>query len=120
MFDWIGLLGPTPAYAQDAAGAASGTGTFITSFAPFILIFVLFWVLLIRPQQKRQKEHNALLEGVQKGDKIVTSGGILGTVMVATKDVLTIQVADSVRLKVLRREVQGLQDVLLGDDDDKK
>jgi preprotein translocase subunit YajC len=119
MSDWIGLLGPTPAYAQGAAGAAGGTGTFITSFAPFILIFVLFWLLLIRPQQKRQKEHNALLEGVQKGDKIVTSGGIFGTVMAATKDVLTIQIADSVRIKILRREVMGMQDVLLGDDDKK-
>jgi len=117
MFDWIALLGPTPAYAQDAA--TSSTGTFITSFAPFILIFVLFWVLLIRPQQKRQKEHNAMLDEVQKGDKIVTSGGILGTISSATKDVLTIQVADGVRLKILRREVQGLQSELVGNDDKK-
>lgn len=114
MLDLIGLLGPTPAFAQDAPPA--GTGTFITSFAPFLLIFALFWLLLIRPQQKRQKEHRKMLEAVEKGDKVVTNGGLLGTVAAVTKNTLTLQIADNTRVKVLRTEIMGLQDQLLGDD----
>ncbi len=122
MLDLIGLLGPTPAYAQAAAGGGGG-GAFMTSFAPFILIFVLFYFLLIRPQQKRQKTHRQMLEAVAKGDKIVTNGGLLGTVSSVTKDVLTMQISDGVRIKVLRTELLGMQKVLLesaGDSSDKE
>lgn len=115
MLDWIGLLGPTPAFAQD--GATAGAGTFITSFAPFLLIFALFWLLLIRPQQKRQKEHRKMLEEIQKGDKVVTNGGILGSVAAVTQGTLTLQIADNTRIKVLRSEIMGLQDKLLADED---
>ena len=115
MSDLIGLLGPTPAYAQGAA-AGGGAGTFITSFAPILVIFVLFWVLLIRPQQKRQKEHRLLLEALKKGDKVVTNGGLMGTVSSVTKDVVTLQVADQVRVKILRSEIMGMQDTATGDD----
>jgi preprotein translocase subunit YajC len=111
MPDLLGrLLGPDPAMAQQPGGSAA----FMTSFAPFVLIFVLFYFLLIRPQQKRQKDHKALLAGLKKGDKIVTNGGILGTVTAAGKEVLTVQVADNVRLKVLRAEVLGTQEELAG------
>jgi len=104
------LFGPAPALAQEPAGSAA----FMTSFAPFILIFVLFYFLLIRPQQKRQKEHKAMLGALKRGDKVVTNGGILGTVTAATKDVVTVQVADNVRLRILRTEVMGLQEEVAG------
>jgi len=107
MPEWLNVLGATPAYAQAAPGG--GTGNFIYSFAPFILIFVLFYLLLIRPQQKRQKLHRQMLEALKKGDKVVTNGGLMGTVSAVTKDVVTLQVADNVRLKVLRTEMMGLQ-----------
>lgn len=107
MPEWFDLLGPKLAYAQEAGG---GGAAFLTSFAPFILIFALFYFLLIRPQQKRQKQHRQLLEALKKGDKVVTTGGLLGTVTAVTKEVLTLQVADSVRLKVLRTEIMGLQE----------
>ena len=107
------LFGPDPAFAQ-AAAAPGGSAAFMTSFAPFILIFVLFYFLLIRPQQKRQKQHKTMLGALKKGDKIVTNGGLFGTVSVAAKDVITLQVADNVRVRVLRTEVMGLQDDLTG------
>jgi len=106
------LFGPDPAFAQ--AAAPGGSAAFMTSFAPFILIFVLFYFLLIRPQQKRQKQHKTMLGALKKGDKIVTNGGLFGTVSVAAKDVITLQVADNVRVRVLRTEVMGLQDELTG------
>ena len=107
------LFGPAPALAQTAA-EPGGSAAFMTSFAPFILIFVLFYFLLIRPQQKRQKQHKAMLAALKKGDKVVTNGGLLGTVSVAAKDVVTVQIADNVRVRVLRTEVMGLQDELTG------
>jgi preprotein translocase subunit YajC len=107
MPEWLNVLGATPAYAQ--AAPAGGAGNFMYSFAPFILIFVLFYLLLIRPQQKRQKLHRQMLEALKKGDKVVTNGGLLGTVAAVTKEVVTLQVADNVRLRVLRAEVMGLQ-----------
>ncbi len=115
MSDWIGMLGPTPAYAQEAA-AGGGAGSFVASFAPILLIFALFWLLLIRPQQKRQKELRNMLEALKKGDKVITNGGLLGTVSSATKEVVTLQIADQVRVKVLRTEIMGMQDAMIGDD----
>lgn len=109
MPDWFTLPGPAVAHAQEAGGPGGGAA-FLTSFAPFILIFALFYFLLIRPQQKRQKQHRLMLEALKKGDKVVTNGGLLGTVAAVTKDVLTLQVADNVRLRVLRSEIMSLQE----------
>lgn len=70
---------------------------------PLILIFILFWFLLIRPQQKRMKEHQALLQSIQRGDKVMTNGGILGKVTKATDDELTIDVQpNGTKLQVRR------------------
>jgi preprotein translocase subunit YajC len=105
-FQLIGI-----AHAQEAGAAAGGGGAaFLTSMMPIILIFALFYLLLIRPQQKRQKQHRVMLEALKKGDKVVTNGGLLGTVAAVTKEVLTVQVADNVRLRVLRSEIMGLQE----------
>lgn len=94
------------ALAQEAqAPSPPGGGAFITSLLPFILIFVLFYVLLILPQQRRQKRHRAMLEALKKGDRVVTSSGILGTVMNIAKDTVTLQVAENVKIRVLRDSV---------------
>jgi preprotein translocase subunit YajC len=114
MPDPLTLLGATPAYAQGAP-AAGGGGAFLTSFAPFLLIFALFYFLLIRPQQKRQKAHRQMLEALKKGDKVVTNGGLMGQVAAVAKDVVTLQVADNVRVRVLRTEIMSLQDEALGE-----
>jgi preprotein translocase subunit YajC len=90
-------------------GAAGGIGT-IGAVLPFVLIFVLFYFLLLRPQQQRQKSQKQMLSALKKGDHVVTTGGMIGTVVALTKDVATLQVAEKVRIKVLRdsiTEVRG-------------
>jgi len=96
----------TPAYAQAAGGAA---GAF-TSFVPLILIFAIMYFLLIRPQQKKLKEHKAMVEALRRGDQVVTQGGILGKVTrVMDDNTLEVEIADNVRVKVQR---QGIAAVL--------
>ncbi|UKV16510.1 preprotein translocase subunit YajC [Thalassospiraceae bacterium SW-3-3] len=91
----------SPAYAQAAGGA--GGADMLTSFLPLILIFVVFYFLLIRPQQKKQKEHKAMLAAVRRGDKIVTAGGLIGTVAkVVGDDELSVEIAEGVKVKVAR------------------
>jgi len=89
----------SPAYAQ-AAGQPSPFGMFV----PLILIFVIFYFLLIRPQQKKMKEHRAMLDAVRRGDRIVTNGGIVGLVTKVLPDdkALMVEIADDVKVKVMR------------------
>lgn len=77
----------------------------LVTFLPLILIFVVFYFLLIRPQQKRMKEHRAMLQALRRGDRIVTGGGIIGTVTRAGEEELTVEISDGVRVKVLRATV---------------
>ena len=78
---------------------SSGIGQFI----PLILIFVIFYFFLIRPQQKKVKEHKAMVESLKKGDKVVTSGGITGTISrVVDNDKVEIEIADNVTVEVVR------------------
>ena len=78
---------------------SSGIGQFI----PLILIFVIFYFFLIRPQQKKVKEHKAMVEGLKKGDKVVTSGGIVGTISrVIDNDKVEVEIADNVTVEVVK------------------
>ena len=86
----------------------SGTGT-ILSFVPFILIFVIFYFLLILPQQKRQKKLRSMLEALKKGDKVVTSSGIWGTVTNLGKDTVTVQIGDNVKVKIQRDHIARIR-----------
>ncbi len=95
------------AWAQ-ASGGGSGAGTLL-SFVPFVLIFVIFYFLLILPQQKKQKQQKALLEALKKGDKVVTSSGIWGTVTNLGKDTVTLQIADNTKIKMQRDYVSRLR-----------
>ncbi|EWY36999.1 preprotein translocase subunit YajC [Skermanella stibiiresistens SB22] len=91
------------AYAQAADGAGAAG---LMSFLPLILIFVVFYFLLIRPQQKKLKEHKAMLESMRRGDRVVTGGGIIGTIMkVGNDDELVVEIAEGVRVRVLRSTV---------------
>lgn len=97
------------AYAQ-APGAAPGSleGQ-IMSFAPLVLIFVVFYFLLIRPQQKRMKQHKEMLGAIRRGDRVVTSGGIIGTVnKVVNNDELILEIADGVRVRVMRGMISSV------------
>ncbi len=93
------------AYAQTAAPAAGGADM-IVQFLPLILIFVVFYFLLIRPQQKKMKEHKAMLESIRRGDRVVTGGGIIGTITkVGPDDELQVEIAENVRVRCLRSTV---------------
>ncbi|MGE5546366.1 MAG: preprotein translocase subunit YajC [Solirubrobacterales bacterium] len=94
------------AFAQAAAPAAGGQDM-LTSFLPLILIFVVFYFLLIRPQQKRMKTHKEMLGQLRRGDKVVTSGGIIGTVHKLTDDnEVVVEIADNVKVRVVRATIQ--------------
>ena len=94
----------SPAYAQAAGG---GGGDMIVSLMPLILIFVVFWFLLIRPQQKKMKQHKAMVEALRRGDRVVTGGGMIGTVAKVVSDSeILVDLAEGVRVRVLRHTVQ--------------
>lgn len=90
------------AMAQTAAG---GQGNPIMSFLPLVILFVIFYFLLIRPQQKKAKEHKGMVESLQKGDEIVTTGGLVGKVIDVSDDFLTCKLAENVEVKVQRHAV---------------
>lgn len=105
-------MGAGLAYAMGAPGGG-GQGQFM-SFLPIILIFVIFYFLLIRPQQRRTKEHRNLLSNLKVGDQILTSGGIYGRVTGLRDDVITVEISDKVRVKVSRGHIAAVmkQDVM--------
>jgi preprotein translocase subunit YajC len=105
----------TPAYAQDVSGMLGSA----TQFAPLVLIFAVFYFLLIRPQQQKQKEMKAMLQTLKRGDRVVTGGGILGTVqrvpMVQDKDgkqvastEVEVEIAPNLRVTVLRDTITSV------------
>lgn len=83
-----------------AQAAPASSGDPIMSFLPLIILFVIFYFLLIRPQQKKAKEHKLMVEGMKKGDEVVTQGGILGKITDVSDNYLTCQIADNVEVKI--------------------
>jgi len=94
---------PTLAFAANGGSPQGG----LISFVPLILIFVVFYFLLIRPQQKKAKTHQTFLANMQKGDNVVTSGGLHGTITGLTDRIVTLEIADKVRVKVSRASIMG-------------
>jgi len=82
-----------------------GQGDPLTSFLPLIVIFVIFYFLLIRPQSKKAKEHKQLIEALAKGDEVVTNGGILGKIVKVGDNFIALEVAEGVNVKVQRQAV---------------
>ena len=108
----------SPAFAQDAGGILGNLGS-ATQFLPLVLIFVVFYFLLIRPQQQKQKETRQMLSALKRGDRVVTGGGIVGTVQrvptVADKDgkqvpsnEVEVEIAPNVRVTVLRETINSV------------
>ena len=93
----------TPAYAQ-AAGAAGGAGA-IAQFIPLILIFVIMYFLILRPQQKRMKEHRNMVSELKRGDQVITQGGLIGKVTDVKDDELAVEIAQGVKVRVVRATV---------------
>ncbi len=96
----------SPAHAQAAAPAAGGADVFM-SLMPLILIFVVFYFLLIRPQQQKMKQHRAMIDNLKRGDQIVTAGGLIGkiTKVEGGDSALTVEIAPNVQVRVVRHTV---------------
>ncbi len=94
------------AYAQAAGGQPGGMDALVQGMLPLILIFVVFYFLLIRPQQKRAKEHKLMLEALRRGDKVVTNGGLIGTVAKVVDDnEVQVEIAEGIKVRVMRQMI---------------
>ncbi|MFO7717714.1 MAG: preprotein translocase subunit YajC [Desulfohalobium sp.] len=96
------------AMAPQANGGGAAQGNPIMAFMPLIILFVIFYFLLIRPQQKKAKEHKEMLGNLKKGDRVITGGGLYGRIVAASEEVLTLEVADNVHVKINRNYVSTL------------
>jgi len=92
-------MGPQP---------GGGQGSQLWSFLPIIFIFVIFYFLLIRPQQKRAKDHRTLLESIKTGEYVLTSGGIYGRITGIKDNIVTLEISDKVRVKINRGNIAGV------------
>jgi preprotein translocase subunit YajC len=99
-----------------AASGARPQGNFITALIPFILVFVVFYVLIILPSRKKQKKHQDMVDALKSGDKVVTTGGIYGTVMGVQQDRIELKVSANVKIDVTKNAIG----VILGAKTDEK
>lgn len=94
----------TPAFAQTAG--AAGTASMLTQIVPFVLIFGIMWLLLIRPQQKKAKEHRAMVDALRRGDQVITAGGLIGKVSKVKEDgEVEVEIAEGVKVRVVRSTI---------------
>jgi len=98
------------AYAMGAGATAEGGGNPIAALMPLILMFVIFYFLLIRPQQKKAKQHKELLANLKKGDKILTGGGMYGRIVEVDGEVLTVDLGNDYTVEINRNFVSGLSE----------
>jgi len=91
-----------------ATGAAGGSAFFVQIF-PLLLIFVVFYLFLIRPQQKRAKEHAAKIDAVQKNDEVITAGGLMGKVIKVADEYVEVEIAPNVRVKAVKSTIANVQ-----------
>ena len=105
----------SPAYAQTADGGAMGM---VMQLAPLLLIFAVFYFLLIRPQQKKQKEHKAIMSGLKRGDRVITAGGIIGKITTVKEgvDEVEVEIAQNVRVSVLRGTITDILKPVVAND----
>ncbi len=91
-------------FAQGAAATSSGNGmaAFMVNIVPLILVFAVFWFLLIRPQQRRMRDHAAKVAGVKRGDNVVTGGGLMGKVTKVDDETVEIELAQGVKVRAVK------------------
>ena len=94
------------AFADNILGSSSSAGG-IMSFLPMIVIFVIFWLLLIRPQQKKMKLHNQMLAALEKGTEVLTNGGIIGKIVSLNEQFVELEIASGVVIKAQRSAIAG-------------
>ena len=92
-----------------SAGGGGDPAQGLLSFMPLIVIFAIFYFLLIRPQQKKQQQHKEMLNNLKRGDRVITTGGIYGTIEGFTDDGIQLKIASQVKIKVARNAIAGLQ-----------
>ncbi len=92
----------SPAYAQVAGSASGGSGAFLVQMVPLILIFVIFYFLMIRPQQTAMKRHKEKIAAVKKGDSVVTGGGLIGKITRVEDDQVEVEIATGVKVRVVK------------------
>jgi preprotein translocase subunit YajC len=99
----------TPAFAQ-AAGAGGDTNSMLMSLLPFAMIFVIMYFLILRPQQRKAKDHANLVKNIRRGDTVVTNGGLVGKVTkVVDDEQIEIEVSDGVRIRQMRQMIAGVR-----------
>ena len=98
-------MGPS----QPAGAESGGMGNMLIQLAPLAIIFAIFYFLMIRPQQKKQKAVKAMLDALKKGDKVVTAGGIYGVVDSVEPTTVTVKIADNVKVKVNRNSIATIR-----------
>ena len=109
----------SPAYAQTAANGPGGGTAALVQFAPLVFIFVIFYFLMIRPQQRRLKSHRAMVDAVKKGDTVVTAGGLIGKVTSVRDDEVDVEIAAGTKVKVVKgtlSEVRGVMKAVAAND----
>ena len=107
MFGLAVAMGGGPGGA--AGGAAGGGMAAFQQIIPLVFMFAIFYFLLIRPQQKKAKEHKALLEAMKKGDNVITAGGVHGTVTAVDNELVTLEVANNVNIKITKSYIAAIK-----------
>lgn len=100
----------TTAYAQTAGGAAPGAAGIMVQVLPLVLIFAVFWFLLIRPQQKRMKDHKAKIDAVKKGDQVITGGGLVGKVVRVDDIYVDVELGQGLKVKAVKSTLTEVVD----------
>ncbi|MHB8058045.1 MAG: preprotein translocase subunit YajC [Desulfuromonadaceae bacterium] len=106
MFGLAFAMGSAPG---GAAGGAGGGMAAFQQIIPLVFMFAIFYFLLIRPQQKKAKEHRALLEAMKKGDNVITAGGVHGKVAAVENDIVTLEIANNVNIKITKSYIAAIK-----------
>ena len=106
MFGLAFAMGGSPG---GAAGGAGGGMAAFQQIIPLIFMFAIFYFLLIRPQQKKAKAHKALLESMKKGDNVITAGGVHGKITAVENDLVTLEVANNVNIKITKSYIAAIK-----------
>lgn len=106
MFGLAFAMGSAPG---GAAGGAGGGMAAFQQIIPLVFMFAIFYFLLIRPQQKKAKEHKALLEAMKKGDNVITAGGVHGKVSAVENDIVTLEISNNVNIKITKSYIAAIK-----------
>ena len=103
------LLGQAGGDAAEVVPQANGLSQILGTFMPLIMIFVIFYFLLVRPQQKKQQQQQQMLQSLKRGDKVITNGGIYGTIDDIDEKTVQLKIANQVKIKMLRSAIAGME-----------